>query len=711
MKKQSMTTAMRFFISLAVAILLSLSATAQSGTSGSLTWELANDSTLTIGGTGTVGAGGPWDVYKDKIKSIVIGDGITGIVGGAFANYNALTSVYIGKGFKNFIGCYPFDGDLNLTSLVVDDENPYYVTEDGMLLNKEKTELWDYPKGREGHVEIPPTVVEMSYYMFESSKITSVTIPGSIKEIPICAFLNCTGLKSVTIKEGVQIIEQGAFASCIALSSITIPESVVSIGDYAFTGCAFTSLNIPKNVANIREGAFCCPYLASITVDKANVNFLSEGGVLFNKNKTRLIRYAPGKQEHTYTIPSSVNRIDQYAFEYCYNLSFITVPESVTSIGMAAFNGTSWENTLPKDGCVYINKVLYVYKGEMPANTMVRVKEGTLSISGGVFMGLNGLTSIDIPNSVKSIENENFHGCKNLTSVSIGNGITSLGWGVFTNCDKLKDIYIRNTTPPTLEILPVQNLNAFWAFNQSACTLHVPAGSKENYQSAAGWKDFGTITEIQTMIVSDQPAGTNSTGKIKLTLAIPTDARINKGTFSLTLPQGIAVDIKATELAENYTNDYDLSIENKSGKWLFIIQPNGLRSASTATYQNVLDIFYTVDKSVNERTYEADINDLNFKFSDGTDIIEPQIPIVITVDHSYVGIPNITAATIAYISDNILAVDSPIAETVHVYSLSGLLLHNFQKPAGETSYPINPLQGSVLIIKGSSGWVKKVIAN
>ena len=215
---------------------------------------------------------------------------------------------------------------------------------------------------------------------------------------------------SITLKEGTVGIASEAFSRCNGLTSVTIPNSVTTIGQSAFRDCSgLTSVTIPNSVTSIGSGAFeYCSGLTSVT------------------------------------IPNSVTSIGSYAFWDCSGLTSITIPNSVTSIGSSAFEGTAWYDNQP-DGLVYADNVAYKYKGTMPANTAITLKEGTIAITQSAFEYCSGLTSVTIPNSVTSIGSYAFRDCSGLTSVTIPNSVTSIGDAAFADCRGLTSVTIPNS--------------------------------------------------------------------------------------------------------------------------------------------------------------------------------------------------------------------------------------------------------------------------
>ena len=159
--------------------------------------------------------------------------------------------------------------------------------------------------------------------------ILTVKIETGVTKIGMCAFIYCSSLTSVTIPNSVTEIDFWAFSDCSSLTSVTIPDSVTTIGGEVFSNCIS---------------------LTSIDVASGNLNYLSEDGVLFNKNKSTLIQYPIGNKRTEYIIPNSVTTISGYAFFNCSSLTSVTIPNSVTTIEWDAFNRCSSLNDVYYSG-------------------------------------------------------------------------------------------------------------------------------------------------------------------------------------------------------------------------------------------------------------------------------------------------------------------------------------------------------------------------
>ena len=237
--------------------------------------------------------------------------------------------------------------------------------------------------------------------------LTSISIPASVTSIGAEAFNDCENLTTVTIPASVTSIGNYAFNDCKKLTTVSIPASVTTIGEEAFNNTALTSIEIPASVTSIGNGVFNdCEKLTSITVAEGNANYSNDtNGVLFNKEKTTLIKYPEGNNADSYEIPTSVTSICEKAFAGCEDLETVTLPAYVTSIGNEAFR----------------------YCGSLKS---IEIPDNVTSIGDDAFNLCSSLTTVNIPASVTSIGNYAFSDCDNLASVTLNSNPT-IGGGAF----------------------------------------------------------------------------------------------------------------------------------------------------------------------------------------------------------------------------------------------------------------------------------------
>ena len=242
-------------------------------------------------------------------------------------------------------------------------------------------------------------ISESGAVFYDCTNLKSVTLPQSLTSIDAMnPFIQCENLKEVKVSkdnsnyysDGNYLYEKKTNKIISAFnvgSSVTIPDSVSSIGSYVFFRCtSLTSVTIPDSVTSIGDEAFWnCTSLTSVTIG------------------------------------DGVTSIGDRAFRDCTSLTSVTIGNSVTSIGSYAFDDTPYYNNFP-DGEVYLGKVLYEYKGNMPANYTANVKDGTVSISPDAFSYCYSLTSVTIPDSVTSIGDDAFRDCSALETITVDSG-------------------------------------------------------------------------------------------------------------------------------------------------------------------------------------------------------------------------------------------------------------------------------------------------
>ena len=450
-------------------------------------------------------------------------------------------------------------------------------------------------------IDIPDSVTAIGSYAFSScTNLKNVTLPDGITTITGNMFVGCTNLASVNIPDGVTSIAGAAFTECRSLTNVTIPDGVTTIGSSAFMNCyALQKIYIPNSVTSIGNSVFSnCRALASIDLQNGNINYASEGGVLFNIDKTALISYPPGKPDTSYIIPGSVAAVNEYAFSGSRYLEGINIPNSVTAIGRYAFNDCI---ALASIKIPYGFTTLgdYLFNG-CTSLASVDLPETITTIGLRVFGSCNSLTSFDIPRGVELIPNTMFYYCLNLESVKIPDTVTVIDTYAFANCPKLYDIYLAPAAPPIVRSLAFSGVRA-------GARAIVPFGTTSYGEEGSSW--YGLVV-TQGEAPANAIYASNVTGlaggEVELAVAFANNA----GVKSLGL--GVGYDGAALRL-ESATSAW--------GRMTYAPQ-----SGITANPYNVR---WTSDNSFNN---DDDGIILNLKFTILAGVADGLYPITLTFD-------------------------------------------------------------------------------
>jgi len=291
-------------------------------------------------------------------------------------------------------------------------------------------------------------------------------IPDSVTSIGYSAFSGCKKLKNIRLSNNLTGISSSMFYGCKSLETIDLPESITTIGSDAFSSSGLTGIVIPDNVTIIENGAFSncknlshiqlskeldtvknavfsgCLLLESITVDEENTSYKSVDGVLYTKDSKALICYPAAKTETEYTVLNGTEVIEQQAFVYNSFLKRVSMPNTVKSIKKYAFSQVGIESiTIPES--VTIIGVSAFYKCADLKNVVL--SNGVETIDSNAFDECTALESITIPSSVKKIGFRAFGNCTSLKNLIIEEGVSEIDTFTFLSCEKLESVVIPNS--------------------------------------------------------------------------------------------------------------------------------------------------------------------------------------------------------------------------------------------------------------------------
>ncbi len=397
------------------------------------------------------------------IPSAIDGKTVIGIEDGAFSGCKSLSSVTIPSTVESIKG-NPFTGCTSLVDINVNTGNTVFSSVDGVVFNNDKNRINFFPPGRSGYYTIPDGVVSLSNVAFRDCKmLKGVKVPDSTfgideysfgyhnaditlfgsSDSKVKAFAEENGIRYVLAEK----VDFGKVGGCdwiydkdtktltvsgngetgyypeggqpwsgYEVRNLVIEDGVTNLRAGVFSGLEIESAEVPASVYNV--GMLCfrdCKNLKKVTLTEGLVEI---GGGAFEGCESL----------EEISLPSTLRSIGPFSFDGCVKLDNIVIPDGIVSWGVNPFRDTQWYKGLP-DGDVYAGKTYLTYKGIMPANSTLTIKDGTERIAAGALAAngeQSGLVKLVIPSSVIDIGENSFYGCTSLKSVTIPSSVKNI---------------------------------------------------------------------------------------------------------------------------------------------------------------------------------------------------------------------------------------------------------------------------------------------
>ena len=421
-----------------------------------------------------------------NLTNVNVPTSVTSIGEMAFVYCSSLTNINIPAGVTTLSGDM-FTYCTKLQNIYVDEQNEHYASVSGVLFNADKTTLIKYPEGKTlESYQVPDSVTTIATYsMCNISSLKEIALPDNLQSIEDYAFTR-SALLEVTIPDSVSSVGNGIFMDCTALTSVELSDAMTIISNYMFSGCiSLQYFYVPSNVTNIANTALNgCTSISEITVDAKNTVYTSVDGVLFNADKTILIKYPEAKTNEIYDIPNGVVTIQNISA--CY-LKELIIPNSVTNLNCSFSGCDSLEKITVGTGVTSLESYNFDY---IPNLKTVIIADGRTKIDSYAFENCMNLESITIPDSVKTVGEYAFRDCTSLKSFVIPNSVTSFSYYALQGCTALEEITIGSG---------IENIKSLYLddfTNLKKVTISEGRKSITRY-------DFDNCTNIETIVLPD----------------------------------------------------------------------------------------------------------------------------------------------------------------------------------------------------------------
>lgn len=338
----------------------------------------------------------------------------------------------------------------------------------------------------------------------------TVEVPATLGGAPVTeiakeAFSGCSDVKEIVLPDSVLFIGERAFAYCFSLQQITLSAGLQRLGTAAFFECVvLKSVEIPAQTTNI---GFCpfsqCTSIQSVTVDPDNPVYYSAGNCIIERESGTL---AVGCSASEIPQDGSIRAIGESAFEYCTELTQVTVPAGVESLGDYAFAGCDGLTELRLSaGLRRIGQYAFYGCNELRS---LPLPEGVEQIGPYAFCNCDRLQTLELPEGLTEISDHMLFLCRRLTSVTIPHSVTSIGELFNDGCALMTDIYYRGAPEDWVRVQKGEQDKEF-----TDSTLHFIGGICNMEDTASGvrltfeYGTFGTPNDsLLTLAVEDVAA-------------------------------------------------------------------------------------------------------------------------------------------------------------------------------------------------------------